>query len=122
MAAFNAIIGPIQAVIDDGRDADRAGSRNAIGWLQDSARGNAADDLGRTKGGPSVAGRCSLPGAQSGGFVARSGVAVIHKGENIIPSGGGGDVVLQIDGQTFARIARDQLLKLKGSRVNLGLS
>jgi hypothetical protein len=36
--------------------------------------------------------------------------------------GGGGDITLEIDGQAFARISRDQLLKLKGSRVSLGLS
>jgi TP901 family phage tail tape measure protein len=33
-----------------------------------------------------------------------------------------GDVYLQVDGQTFARISREELLKLKGSRVSLGLS
>jgi TP901 family phage tail tape measure protein len=33
-----------------------------------------------------------------------------------------GDVYLQIEGQTFARISRAELLKLKGSRVSLGLS
>jgi TP901 family phage tail tape measure protein len=33
-----------------------------------------------------------------------------------------GNVYLQIDGQTFARISREELLKLKGSRVSLGLS
>jgi TP901 family phage tail tape measure protein len=33
-----------------------------------------------------------------------------------------GDVYLQVDGQTFARISRAELLKLKGSRVSLGLS
>ena len=33
-----------------------------------------------------------------------------------------GDVYLQVDGQTLARISRAELLKLKGSRVSLGLS
>jgi phage-related minor tail protein len=51
-------------------------------------------------------------------FVPSTSGAVVANG-----SGGGGDVVLQLDAQTFARISRDALLKLKASRGGtLGLS
>lgn len=68
-----------------------------------------------------------VPGLKHGGTVAQTGLAVVHKGETYSGVGGskgGGDVVLQIDGQTFARIARDQLLKMKSSGrvVSLGLT
>jgi len=67
-----------------------------------------------------------LPQAQGGGFVERTGVALIHKGETIIPAGNGGggitgDIVLQLDGQVLARITRDQLLKLKARNATTGL-
>jgi TP901 family phage tail tape measure protein len=55
-------------------------------------------------------GLSSLPAAVSGGSSSSS---------MSLPSG---DVYLQVDGQTFARISRAELLKLKGSRVSLGLS
>ncbi len=70
------------------------------------------------------------PDLQHGGIVTRSGLAMVHRGEafsgvhNEMGFGGiNGDIVLQVDGVTFARITRDQLLKMKGSRGGaLGLA
>jgi hypothetical protein len=75
----------------------------------------------------------NYPGRQHGGSVSATRPYVVgERGpELFVPStsgtvvasgGGGGDVILEIDGQRFAQISRDQLLKLKGSRVSLGLS
>jgi hypothetical protein len=67
-----------------------------------------------------------MPAAQEGGFVERTGVALIHKGETIIPAnaGGGGfagDITLELDGEVLARITRNQLLKLKARNATTGL-
>lgn len=125
--AWNAVKAPVLAVIHAFSAAIQAligWIRDAISWLSQLGQGvsSALVQRGIESGVFSGIGG-NIPGAASGGFVARSGVAVIHKGETVVPagSGGGGDLVLQIDGQTFARISRDQLLKLKGSRVSLGL-
>ena len=40
---------------------------------------------------------------------------------NRLQSGNGGDIVLQIDGQTFARVTRDQLVKLGKRNAGTGL-
>ncbi len=67
-----------------------------------------------------------LPEAQEGGFVERTGVALIHKGETIVPANQGsgftGDIVLQIDGDTIARITRDKLLRLGARNGSTGLA
>jgi len=127
LGAWNSIKGPVLAVIG----AIISAVQTLVGWIQDAIEwlgklnpfaSNAPGGLTPVPGrGPGV-----IPGAATGGFVARSGLAMIHQGENIVPAGvgmGGGDIVLQIDGQTFARITRDQLLKMRSSRGGtLGLA
>lgn len=65
------------------------------------------------------------PRLAAGGIVTRPTLATIGESgpEAVIPlnhanalGGVNGDIYLQIEGQTFARISRDQLLKLKASR------
>jgi phage-related protein len=127
-AAWEAIEGPVLAVINTIGGA----IRTMVGWIQD-----AIEALGRlAELAPGVGGQATneairnvlppgaLPEAQTGGWVARSGVAVIHRGEQIVPAdqvGRGGDIVLQINGQTFARIIRDELNKLAGRNAGSGL-
>jgi hypothetical protein len=42
-----------------------------------------------------------FPSAASGGFVEEGGLARIHKGETIIPAGGGGGVNVNLTGQVI---------------------
>lgn len=67
------------------------------------------------------------------GPIGMPGLAIVHGGERITPPGvrssmqssGGaisGDLVLQVDGQTFARISREHLLKMKRKTGTLGLA
>jgi len=42
-----------------------------------------------------------IPGAASGGFVEEGGLARIHKGETIIPAGGGDGVNVNLTGQVI---------------------
>jgi hypothetical protein len=69
------------------------------------------------------------PRFQHGGVVHKTGLAMVHKGEvfsgvnNEMGFGGGinGDIVLQVNGQTFARITRDELRKLQNRNVTSGI-
>ncbi len=70
-----------------------------------------------------------IPGFRHGGVMPHTGLALLHRGETVIPSGAAsagssisGDIILQVDGREFARIARDQLLRMKPSRGTLGLA
>jgi len=70
----------------------------------------------------------NFPSGQHGGVVTQTGLAVIHKGEVLSGvnnemgfGGGGGDIILQVDGQTFARISRDQLHRLGRRNVTTGI-
>ena len=67
-----------------------------------------------------------IPKLDTGGEILRTGLAVVHRGETVLPANGSpgvsGDVILQIDGRELARISRDQLLRMKRSRVDLGLA
>jgi hypothetical protein len=69
----------------------------------------------------------NFPSGQHGGVVTQTGLAVIHKGEaisgvnNEMGFGGGGDIVLQIDGQEFFRITRDGLHRLGRRNVTAGI-
>ena len=124
VGAWEAAKGPVLAVIQSFSTAIQTligWIKSAIDWLSQLGEGvsSALAEKGAEAG---VFTGVKPPGAATGGFVSQSGLAVIHKGENIIPASSGGDLILQIDGQTFARISREQLLKLKGSRVSLGLS
>lgn len=66
-----------------------------------------------------------LPQAQEGGFVARTGVALIHQGETIIPKGGAGGLSITINGdvtgEEVVRKVRDGLLKLQARNATTGL-
>lgn len=123
-----AIVGPIVGFIQDIIDA----VKTLIGWLQDAVEWFAKLPL--FGGGVEIpAGVRPIPGhippsAQHGGIVTRSGLAMIHRGEvfsgvgNEMGFGGiNGDIVLQVDGQTFARITRDQLRKLGNRNAGTGL-
>ncbi len=72
--------------------------------------------------------RAGPTGIQHGGTVTRTGLAIVHKGEvfsgtkNEMGFGGiNGDIVLNIDGKTFARITRDELQKLGSRNVTAGI-
>jgi len=127
LGAWQAISGPVLAVINGIIGV----VQTLVGWIQ-----NAIDALrslasilgpeGLQPGG--FAGRGVPPQAQHGGFVTRSGLAMIHKGEaisgvnNEMGFGGiNGDIVLQVNGQTLARITRDELRKLGNRNAGTGL-
>jgi TP901 family phage tail tape measure protein len=128
LGAWNAIKAPVLAIIG----SFIAAIQTLIGWIQDAIGfiqqlGQGVSQALAERGAAAgvFSGVRPIPEAATGGFVARSGLAVIHQGENIVPAGGGGggDIIFQIDGQTFARISRDQLLQMKGSRGGtLGLA
>jgi len=132
LGAWNAIKAPVLAVINSfsAAIAELIGwIKEALNWLSQLGQGvsQAIAQRGAAEG---VFSGVRVPGAQHGGLVTRSGLAMIHKGEafsgvnNEMGFGAiSGDIVLQVDGQTFARITRDQLLKMKGSRGGtLGLA
>lgn len=63
---------------------------------------------------------------QEGGFVGRTGFALIHKGEHIIPAdGGAGGITITINGdvtgEEIVRKVRDGLLKLQARNATTGL-
>ena len=130
--AWKAVVGPIVGAIGTIINAVQAligaigTAISKIGELAGKAGGIAQ------RGGFGIPILNLIPGLAHGGVVTSPTVAMVGEAgpEAVIPlnqlgmmfGGGGGDVVLQVDGQTLARISRDQLLKLKGSRVSLGLS
>lgn len=73
-----------------------------------------------------------VPKLASGGFISRTGLALVHRGETVIPAsvgarGGGsslpeGDLVLVLDGQEIGRVARRELLRTGARNVNVGLT
>jgi hypothetical protein len=125
LGAWNAIKAPVLA----GIASIAAAVQTLVGWIQSAVEwlgrltGGLGDNLAREAIDAGLGDVIRVPGAATGGFVARSGLAMIHQGEHIIPAGGGmgGDIVLQIDGQTFARITRDQLLKHGKRNAGTGL-
>jgi len=126
-AAWQAIKGPVLAVIA----AIGGAIRTLIGWVQNlidlltalpELLGSIGSDFTPPRGAPHL----NPPQAQTGGFVARSGLAVIHRGENIVPAGMGG-VNITINGwvgndQQLARKIRDELNKLGGRNAGTGLN
>lgn len=129
LGAWRAISGPVLAVIN----AISSAVATLVGWIKD-----AVEWLARLAGGPPVTspiGRGSppdvnLPGGDfaTGGFVARSGLAMVHAGEvfsgvnNEMGFGGiNGDITLILDGQVLAKITRNQLLKLGNRNAGTGL-
>jgi phage-related protein len=123
--AWQAIIGPIKAVIDAILGfLDRLIDR--IGDAVEALRG-LLQKIGESLGG-NIGIPFTVPGVQHGGVVTRTGIAVVHRGEaisgvnNELGFGGiEGDIVLNVDGQTFARITRDQLLKLQKRNATSGI-
>jgi hypothetical protein len=121
--AFGAMSGPIGVIIE--------AVKTLVGWIQTAieflhdmfAAGGAAADVGAETGRPGV-GNQPVPHAATGGFVARSGLAVIHQGETISPAGSGfsGDITLVLDGQVLAKITRDQLVQLQRRNVSTGIA
>ncbi len=50
-----------------------------------------------------------IPLLNDGGRIARTGMAVVHKGETVVPAGAGwgsGDIVVQVDGREILRAVR----------------
>lgn len=130
--AWQAASGPVLAVIHGFSSAIETligWIKDAINWLGQLGKG-VADALAEKGAAAGVfSGVSPPPGPEHGGFVTRTGLATIHKGEMFSGvhnemgfGGGGGDIVLQIDGQTFARITRDQLVKLGKRNVTTGIS
>jgi TP901 family phage tail tape measure protein len=127
VAAFRAILGPIQAVIDK-VETLIGWIKTAIDWLKELfAEGGAAANVGATTGRPGV-GNAVPGGFQHGGVVARSGLALVHRGEvfsgvnNEMGFGGiNGDINLVVDGKVLAKVTRDQLVKLGNRNAGTGL-
>lgn len=134
--AWQAIAGPIKAVLD--RIIGWVQTvidvvKGLIGFLEDAARmAQAAHEAQVEAGfggghGPGAVG--NVPSGQHGGVVARTGLAVIHKGEAI--SGvnnelGFGGVTVNVTGWVgndaeLARKIRDELLKLGRRNATAGL-
>jgi len=99
VTAWHAILAPIQAVIDK--------VETLIGWIKDAiewlgklfSAGGAAADVGVNTGRPGI-GNQPVPHAATGGFVARTGLAVIHAGETVSPAGSGATMVeVYLDGE-----------------------
>lgn len=122
--AWRAVAGFIEVVIGK--------IETLIGWIQDAIHwlGQLGRGVGEALAGKAIdAGIIEGPtGLQHGGVVARSGLAVVHKGEmfsgvnNEMGFGGiNGDIVLNVDGKTLARITRDQLVKLGNRNSGTGL-
>jgi TP901 family phage tail tape measure protein len=120
VTAFRAILTPIQWVIDK-VETLIGWIEKAIGWL--GKLGSSAGAVQTPEGAPAIAPHINPPQAASGGFVARSGLAVIHAGETISPSGSGLTVIINGDvtGEEIVRKVRDGLLKLGNRNAGTGL-
>lgn len=124
---LKAILGPVISIIK----TIVAAIQGLIGWIKD-----AIEWLGRlhvpviggagesrpppTFGGP--------PELQGGGFITRSGLAVVHAGETVAPAGarGGVTVVVNVAGsihdkQDLARTIRDEFVRLQRRNVTSGV-
>jgi hypothetical protein len=100
----------------------------AIGWI--SKLGSNMSAPLTASGAPAIVPHGMPPGAvgQEGGDVLRTGLAFIHKGETLIPDGGGMASVTVNIGTLYggspaeiARVLRDELLKLKARNGSTGL-
>jgi hypothetical protein len=122
VAAFRAILTPIQWVIDK--------IQTLIGWIQDAIGwlrqlGNETPPFDNPPGGRSGGFFPKPPHAATGGFVARTGLAVIHQGETISPAGTG--VTVNVNGwvgsdTSLAKKIRDELNKLGSRNAGTGLN
>jgi hypothetical protein len=120
-AAAGPIIAAIQKIIDT-IETLIGWIQDAIGWLKELfGAGGAAANVTAQTGRPGVG--QPIPQAATGGFVARSGLAVIHAGETISPAGSGLTVIINGDvtGEEVVRKVRDGLLKLGARNATTGL-
>jgi len=130
LGAWQAVSGPVLAIIRGFSEAIQTligWIRDAINWLSQLGQGvaSALAERGAAEG---VFSGIKPPGAQHGGIITRSGLAMVHKGEafsgvnNELGFGGiNGDIVLQVNGATLARITRDELLKLQKRNATSGI-
>lgn len=120
VGAWNAALGPIKAVIE----TIVGWVETLVGWIRTAVEllGSIGNDIPAVRGAPHV----NPPQAESGGFVAQSGLAVIHRGENIIPAGGTSGITININGDVtgdeIVRKVRDGLLRLQRRNVTTGIA
>jgi TP901 family phage tail tape measure protein len=127
VGAWRAIAGPVLAVIGGITNAILAlihAVQTAIEWI--SKLGSNIPAPLTASGAPAIAPHGLPPGAkgQEGGDVLRTGLALIHKGETLVPAGGGGLTVIingDVTGEEVVRKVRDGLLKLKARNSTTGL-
>jgi hypothetical protein len=96
----------------------------AIGWI--SKLGSNMPAPLTASGAPAIVPHGRPPGAQHGGLVTQTGLAVIHEGEVFsgIGNGFGGITVIihgDVTGEEVVRKVRDGLLKLKARNATTGL-
>ena len=110
VSAWQAISGPVMAVINPIIEAVKTlvgWIQSAVDWLRQLGSG-VGDSLASSANAAGIFNGIggNIPGAHTGGHVARSGLAIIHKGEDIIPAnragrGGMAHVALNIDRRRF---------------------
>lgn len=101
--------------VDDGFKAIANAVLHVINWLLGAAR-TIASSVGLGSSVPA-----DIPYLQSGGFVKETGVAVVHKGESVIPAGGGRNITLNFYGyqdDVFINKVKD-VLRAQGTVYNL---
>jgi len=134
---WNAVFGAVAGFIGRAIEAMKTligWIKNAIEWLGQLGKGVGSALAGKAieKGVipplPNLSAPTGPTGIQHGGVVTRTGLALVHKGEafsgvnNEMGFGlGGGDIVIQVNGQTLARILRDELTKLGRRNVTAGI-
>jgi hypothetical protein len=124
VGAWEAAAGPVIAAI--GKIIDTI--ETLIGWIKDAIEwlgklGSSTPAPMTAEGAPAIAPHVNPPHAAMGGFVARSGLAVIHQGETISPAGSGLTVIINGDvtGEEIVRKVRDGLLKMGKRNAGTGL-
>ncbi len=99
VGAWEAAAGPVVAAIQKIIDVIETligWIEKAIGWL--GKLGSSAGAVQTPEGAPAIAPHVNPPQAAMGGFVARSGLAVIHRGETLVPAGMGSGVTVNVTG------------------------
>jgi phage-related protein len=125
VGAWRAIAGPVLAVIGAITNAILTlihAVQTAVEWISKLGSTNPAPLT--ASGAPAIVPHGRPPGAAEGGFVAQTGLAVIHQGESIVPAGMGGITINingDVTGEEVVRKVRDGLLKLKARNATTGL-
>jgi hypothetical protein len=127
VGAWKAIAGPVLAVISGITNAILTlihAVQTAVEWI--SKLGSDIPAPLTASGAPAIAPHGIPPSArgQEGGDVLRTGLALIHKGEKLVPAGMGGLTVIingDVTGEEVVRKVRDGLLKLKARNATTGL-